>query len=165
MPVAVAKLLEKLQKQFFFCGDTLDKKKMHMVSWERITVKKENGGLGIKRLIHQNLALLAKWCWRFSSDKNSLWVKVIRGKYNLDRRSWLPYTQGSGSISNVWRDICSVGDNDSALGLFIREGFKVQVNSGQDTLFWEHTWLGNAAIKLKMNFQDYIGDLVNKMRC
>ncbi|KAI8531863.1 hypothetical protein RHMOL_Rhmol11G0168900 [Rhododendron molle] len=87
------------------------------------------------------------WWWRFGNDKNSLWVKVIRGKYNLDRRSWLPYTHGSGSISNVWKDICSVGNLDSALGFSIREGFKVQVNSGQDTLFWEHSWLGTTTLR------------------
>ncbi|XP_058203040.1 uncharacterized protein LOC131317509 [Rhododendron vialii] len=74
-------------------------------------------------------------------------TKVVRGKYNLDRRSWLPYTPLSGSVSNIWKDICSVGENDSVLGFSIREGFKVQVNSGCDTLFWEHIWLGNTAIK------------------
>lgn len=62
MPTVVAKTLEKLQRQLFW-GDTHtpNKKKMHLVSWDEITRKKEDGGLGVKRLTQQNLALLAKW--------------------------------------------------------------------------------------------------------
>lgn len=33
------------------------------------------------------------------------------------------------------------------IGTIIQEGFKVQVNSGQDTYFWHHVWLGESALK------------------
>ncbi|XP_058217028.1 uncharacterized protein LOC131327925 [Rhododendron vialii] len=95
----------------------------------------------------QNLALLAKWWWRFSNDKDSLWVKVIRGKYNLDQRCWLPHLPNSGQVTTIWRDICSIGNASSGIGAIIQAGFKVQVGSGQETLFWDHIWLGEVALK------------------
>ncbi|XP_058181191.1 uncharacterized protein LOC131299625 [Rhododendron vialii] len=134
MPLAVARKLEKLQRQFFW-GDTRDKKKIHLVKWDEITKKKSDGGLGVKKMLQQNIALLAKWWWRFGKDKESLWVKVIRGKYGLDANCWLPYVHGSGPTSRIWADICSLENPSSHLGYSIREGFKVQVNSGNATVF------------------------------
>lgn len=118
-----------------------------MVKWEVIAKRKENGGLGVKNLKIQNLALLAKWWWRFSNDKDSLWVRVIRRKYNLDQGRWLPHLPASGQISSIWTDICSIGNASSSIGPIIQEGFKVQVGSGQETLFWEVGWLGDVALK------------------
>lgn len=97
--------------------------------------KIDDGGLGVKRMLQQNLALLAKWWWRFGKDKESLWVKVIKGKYGLDANCWLPYAQGSGSTSRIWEDICSLEYPSSHLGYTIREGFRVQVNQGNATMF------------------------------
>lgn len=71
MPIEVAKKLEKLQRQFFW-GDTIDKRKLHTLKWEDIAQKKANGRLGVKRLMQQNLALLAKLWWRFRNDKDAL---------------------------------------------------------------------------------------------
>ncbi|XP_058189531.1 uncharacterized protein LOC131307140 [Rhododendron vialii] len=118
-----------------------------LAHWECITKSKTNGGLGVKKLLQQNMALLAKWWWRFSKDKESLWVRVTRAKYNLDQHYWLPYIPSSGSVSNVWRDICSVGDSDSCLGRVVQEVFRVQVNFGSETSFWNHVWLGNKCLK------------------
>lgn len=146
MPAAVARKLEKLQRQFFW-GDTIDKKKMHMVKWDEITRKKSIGGLGVKKLMQHNLALLAKWWWRFGKDKEALWVKVIRGKYGLDGNSWLPHAHGSGSSSRIWSDICSLDNPSSHLGYSIRDTFRVQVNSGNAIVFCDHIWLGESSLK------------------
>ncbi|KAI8535123.1 hypothetical protein RHMOL_Rhmol10G0150800 [Rhododendron molle] len=120
---------------------------MHVVRWDEITRKKSNGGLGVKKLAQQNLALLAKWWWRFGKDKEALWVKVIKGKYGLDANCWLPYIRVSGSSSRIWRDICSLDSPSSRLVYSIRDSFRAQVNSGDATMFWEHVWLGESALK------------------
>lgn len=144
--MAGAKKLEKLQRQFFW-GDTIGKKRLHLIKWENITKKKEAGGLGVRRLLQQNLALLAKWWWRFSKDNESLWVKVVRSKYKLDQRSWLPEYPTKGSVSTVWNDICAVGDPSSGIGGIVKEGFKIKVYSGNNTYFWNHNWLGPYTLK------------------
>lgn len=60
IPVSVAKILERIQNQFLW-GDSVEKKKVHLVNWSIITRRKRYGGLGIKRLIEHNAALLYKW--------------------------------------------------------------------------------------------------------
>ncbi|XP_026410521.1 uncharacterized protein LOC113305727 [Papaver somniferum] len=37
-----------------------------------------------------NLAMLAKWCWRFGIDKNKLWYKIITDKHGSDFSCWVP---------------------------------------------------------------------------
>ena len=55
------------------------KKGISLVSWEKITLSREHGVLGIKQI--HNVALMAKLGWRLLMDRNSLWNKVITSKY------------------------------------------------------------------------------------
>lgn len=135
MPVAIARKIEKLQRQFFW-GDSVDKKKLHLVKWDLISRSKKRGGLGIKRLMQQNSSLLAKWWCRFNKDKDSLWVKTIRGKYGIGQNCWLPQMPLSRFVSNIWEDICSIGEQNSSIGSIICNGFRIKVNSGNETLSW-----------------------------
>lgn len=74
-------------------------------------------------------------------------MKVIVGKYGLDSNCWLPYVRGSGPTSKIWADICSLENSSSPLGYSIRDIFRVQVNLGNATIFWEHSWLGETCLK------------------
>ncbi|XP_058223037.1 uncharacterized protein LOC131332760 [Rhododendron vialii] len=73
----------------------------------------------------QNHALLAKWWWRFYKDSDSLWVKVVKSKYKLEQRCWLPRLPSS----------------------VLQEGFRVVVHSDQDISFWNQVWLGDTTLK------------------
>lgn len=93
------------------------------------------------------LSLAAKWWWRFSKDNESLWVNVVMEKYNLDQRSWLSKCPSRGSISTVWKDICSVGDHSSSVRGIVQEGFKIKVCAGNNIYFWNHSWIGPHTLK------------------
>ena len=83
-------LCEKLDKvnRVFLWGTTNEKRKMHLVGWNKIIQTKENGGLGIQEARAKNIALLAKLNWRMNQEKDALWSKVILRKYcSTDRRS------------------------------------------------------------------------------
>ena len=87
MPKVVARRLEKLQRDFLWGGGNLERK-AHLVNWEVVCAYKEKGGLGIRKLALLNKALLGKWIWRFSCDKENLWKKVILVKYGQEGLGW-----------------------------------------------------------------------------
>lgn len=58
---------------------------MHLVKWDVISKKKENGGLGVKNLRLHNLSLIARWWRRFNKKKDSLWVKASEVSITLIR--------------------------------------------------------------------------------
>ena len=51
------------------------------IKWETVCLKKEEGGLGVRRLKEFNLALLSKWWWRILQDQESLWYQVLCARY------------------------------------------------------------------------------------
>ena len=86
-PVAVAKRLEKLQRNFLRGGGALEKT-AHLVNWEVVCSGKGLGGLGLRNLSLMNKALLEKWIWRFASDKDSTWKRLIAFKYRTVDLGW-----------------------------------------------------------------------------
>ena len=66
-----------------------------MVKWSDVWKAKNFGGLGIGRLHSLNQALLGKWLWRFSVEHDSLWRKIICGKFGEVERSWTTDCGGS----------------------------------------------------------------------
>ncbi|RVW59937.1 LINE-1 reverse transcriptase-like [Vitis vinifera] len=85
MPRVVARRLEKLQRDFLWGGGSMERK-AHLVNWERVCMGKEKGGLGLRKLIPLNKALLGKWVWRFANAKEEMWKRVLwqnMGKRNL----------------------------------------------------------------------------------
>lgn len=56
-------------------------KKVAWVKWEEVCKEKGEGGLGIRGLLAFNRALLGKRIWRFLNESESLWVKVIKSRF------------------------------------------------------------------------------------
>ncbi|KAL7226194.1 hypothetical protein ACSBR1_021345 [Camellia fascicularis] len=75
IPKKVSNVIDKLNRDFLW-GDTLDKRKVHLVKWDVVCKVKKQGGLGIKKARDQNLALLTKLGWNLVSNKASLWCEV-----------------------------------------------------------------------------------------
>ena len=57
---------------------------MRWVAWKNILIAKPTGGLGIVSLKFRNDALLAKWIWRFLSNKEVIWRDVTVEFYGKD---------------------------------------------------------------------------------
>ncbi|GJR48803.1 hypothetical protein Tco_1316906 [Tanacetum coccineum] len=69
-----------------------------------VLVSKDKGGLGVSSLFALNRALLIKWVWRFKTQNNLLWTRVIKaihgdkGKIGIVRR-WRWTLDASGNFS------------------------------------------------------------------
>ncbi|KAK3229608.1 hypothetical protein Dsin_001489 [Dipteronia sinensis] len=136
MLVGVAKRIEKLQRLFFW-GEGASKKKLHMVDWNTICKSKANDGLGVGHMLVKNIGLLAKWCWRYGSEVNSLWKRVLCAKYGSDtkdlRWKWGSSTKGSFFINTISR---LVNEDSQAAGI-IKDGIQVVIGRGDRVCFWE----------------------------
>ena len=71
LPVYLCEKLDKINWGFLW-GSTRDKKKLHLVGWNKIIQPKEEGGLDIQAVRAKNVVLLAKLNWRMYQEKDSL---------------------------------------------------------------------------------------------
>ena len=60
IPVKVANRIEKLQRDFLW-GGVREEFKYHLVKWSKVCSPLLEGGLGLRKLVNFNYALLGKW--------------------------------------------------------------------------------------------------------
>jgi len=81
------------------------------VSWSVVCKLKSEGGLGVRDLRQVNLALLAKWRWRFLQGDEGIWRDIILAWYGECLPS--PHLGGKPSglrgVSSWWSNICLLG--------------------------------------------------------
>lgn len=80
-------------------GTTLQKRKIYLVQWERVTTSKLEGRLGIQKLKEKNQALLANTAWRLFHNPSSLWASVLISKYIF------PNTKQTSLLSKSWKNV------------------------------------------------------------
>ncbi|KAK9047824.1 hypothetical protein SSX86_033214, partial [Deinandra increscens subsp. villosa] len=101
-PLCVLNELESIRRKFFW-GRSDSGGKICWIAWDRILAPKNKGGLGIGSLNIANLALLSKWIWKYKSDPNSLWAKVIRAIHTTRRSD--PNLPVRKTIAGPWKSI------------------------------------------------------------
>ncbi|GMP60992.1 hypothetical protein CsSME_00023637 [Camellia sinensis var. sinensis] len=77
---SICKQIDKLNRNFLW-EDQEGRKKIHLVNWKQVCKNKQEGGMGLRRVADQNIALLAKLGWKIKSDKEVAWSKILIGKY------------------------------------------------------------------------------------
>ena len=96
--------MEKLQRDFLWGGRPLENKP-HLVSWHKICKPKAEGELGIWNLSILNKTLLGKWSWRFMSEGEPLWKKVIFSKCEVEEGGWCSMEVREGNGVGLWKAI------------------------------------------------------------
>lgn len=84
LPPKVCQKIGKLNRDFLW-GYTSNKKRMHLVKWEKVRKLNKIGGLSLKSARDNNLALNAKLDWCVMNESKPLWIKTIKSKYNIGR--------------------------------------------------------------------------------
>lgn len=79
LPQSILGKLDKVSRSFLW-GSSPEKRRQHLLSWNKICRPKREGGLGIRKTADMNKALLAKVGWRLLHNKDSLWARVLRSK-------------------------------------------------------------------------------------
>lgn len=126
LPKTVISSLNSVMACFWW--DNFDyKRKIHGLSWEKMCLSKEKGGMGFKDLECFNQVLLAKQVWRLIQFPDCLMSQVLKGKYFGD--VCFTKVQLSGNVSYTWRSI-----------IFGREllgkGLRHSVGNGRSLKVW-----------------------------
>ncbi|KAL0386421.1 UNVERIFIED_CONTAM: hypothetical protein Slati_4603300 [Sesamum latifolium] len=83
LPKAVIKVIEGKMRTFLWKGSS--RTGYAKVSWGQVCKPKEEGGLGIRSVLHLNQALMLKHVWRIlQEDPHSIWVAwVLRHRLRI----------------------------------------------------------------------------------
>ncbi|KAJ0609369.1 putative reverse transcriptase zinc-binding domain-containing protein [Helianthus annuus] len=139
-PGQVLKHLESLRRVFFW-GGTEEDSKMSWMAWDNVVAPVKYGGLGFGSLRDANLSMLAKWWWRFKTEPDCLWRKVV-WSIHYSSRSW-NYIPTKLSIAGPWKNIFNIAPLLSNKGVDIEKTIFGVVHGGNDVAFWVDTWVGS----------------------
>lgn len=104
LPAATCDEVERLCCAFIW-GSTPEGHKNHLVSWETICSPKDQGGLGFRSLRMVNTAYLMKLGWGLLTNRDALWVQVLRFKYGCGNLN-IPSIKCTSRASHLWRGVC-----------------------------------------------------------
>ncbi|XP_023871998.2 uncharacterized protein LOC111984613 [Quercus suber] len=131
IPNSICDELTSMVSQFWW-GQKKEERKMAWLSWDKLCLPKDKGGMGFRDLKAFNRALLAKQGWRLQTHPNSLFYRVFKAKYFPDCN----FAQASlgRNPSYAWRSIMSAQE-------VVKKGMKWRVGNGDSILLWSDKWL------------------------
>jgi hypothetical protein len=139
IPISIANRIEKLQRDFLW-GGLGDEFKYHLVKWSKVCSPISEGGLGIRKLVDFNRALLGKWLWRYGHEREAWWRVVVEAKYGSMWGGWCTYPHSGAMGVSLWKNIRSGWEIFSSHSrLVVGEGNWVQ--------FWHDRWCGETKLK------------------
>ncbi|XP_039685651.1 uncharacterized protein [Medicago truncatula] len=121
---------------FWWGHNSANSRGLHWLSWERLSVPKVFGGMGVKGLKAFNMAMVGKQAWKLVSSPESLITRLLKAKY-FPRSDYFGASIGHNP-TYVWRSIWSAKD-------VIRRGFQWSIGTGEHIPVWDHPWISNVA--------------------
>ncbi|GKC68629.1 RNA-directed DNA polymerase, eukaryota, reverse transcriptase zinc-binding domain protein [Tanacetum coccineum] len=143
-PIHVINKLESIRSHFFNGVDP-NVRNTSFIKWDNVLASKEKGGLGVSSFFALNRALIFKWVWRFRSQSNSLWSRVIKALHGEDGKLDQPF---KSSFTSNWADIIRSIPSLYNKGIDLLGFMKKKVGNGANTMFWQETWKGEAPFKI-----------------
>ncbi|GJV55692.1 hypothetical protein Tco_1456697 [Tanacetum coccineum] len=135
VPKGVLKVMESIRSNFFK-GASMLEKKISWIAWDKVLASKKKGGLGVSSYFALNRALLLKWVWRFVSQDDSLWFRVIQAVHGdkIDSHSVRKVS--------IWSSILKEVQVLKSSGFDFLSYCSKRIGDGQSTSFWKETWMG-----------------------
>ena len=131
MPARLRRRLEGIMRQFFWHGtDTV--RGGALVAWDSVCRPLSNGGLGIRHLHHNNLALMCKWIARVMKPADDILSHLLHEMYGstLDWSLWATPQRGDSPFMAGLRGTFPL----------VQQFFRPQLGNGAIFRFWEDNW-------------------------
>ncbi|KAF7842623.1 putative ribonuclease H protein At1g65750 family [Senna tora] len=130
VPEQVCRNIDRQVRKFIW-GSQQGKRGLHLVNWERVTLPKARGGLGVREARATNTALLGKAAWSILRKENKLWVRLFEGKYLNGTNLYFYHLNQKDSY--VSKGIVKAFRT-------LESGFISKIGDGEDTNLWLDTW-------------------------
>ena len=131
LPVSLCKQIQSAFTRFWW-DDNKGTRKMAWIAWEKLTLSKSNGGLGIRDVQAFNDARLAKLSWRLLEKPEGLLGRILLSKYCPEGN--LLSCSASSSASHGWHSVLVGRD-------LLMKGLGWVVGDGASIKIWEDSWL------------------------
>jgi len=122
----------------FWWSQQENENKMHRLSWEVLSCRKDKGGLGYRDLHLFNLAMLPRQGWHLLLNQRSLCAQVLRAKY-FPSGDLLSVIEKPG-ISYSWRSIVRRVQT-------LKDGLIWRVGDGTQINIWLDPWIPNGVTR------------------
>ncbi|GJU27489.1 RNA-directed DNA polymerase, eukaryota, reverse transcriptase zinc-binding domain protein [Tanacetum coccineum] len=120
-PIHVINKLESIRSHFFNGVDP-NVRNTSFIKWDNVLASKEKGGLGVSSFFALNRALIFKWVWRFRSQSNSLWSRVIKALHGEDGKLDQPFKSSfTSNWADIIRSIPSLYNKDGSLSTILED--------------------------------------------
>ncbi|GMI76256.1 hypothetical protein like AT4G29090 [Hibiscus trionum] len=96
----------------------------------------------------QNRALLGRWVWKFSSERDTFWKKIICNKIGANLLDIVPAQQHSRHSSWVWKAITNSFYKEDNFGMAMRKNLKIHEGDGVAISFWHDPWLNESPLQV-----------------
>ena len=85
-----------------------------------------------------------KITWNLVVERNSLWTRVVRGKYRYGE-DIIPKVENNQTASNLWKSICKIWPK-------LCETISISDGGGHDSVLWNCSSVGSFSIQLAYEF-------------
>nr|GEX49948.1 RNA-directed DNA polymerase, eukaryota, reverse transcriptase zinc-binding domain protein [Tanacetum cinerariifolium] len=125
----------------FFNGADVNSKKPSWVRWKSVLLLKMLAVLGCPA--YSCWALMFKWVWRFFSQKNSLWVRVVKALHGEDEKI---SKKVQPRYPSSWLNIINENKSLKLHGIDLVSFITPKLANGVNTSFWDVAWYGDIAL-------------------
>ncbi|KAF5805028.1 putative reverse transcriptase zinc-binding domain-containing protein [Helianthus annuus] len=93
--------------------------------------------------------MLSKWWWRFKTDKDGLWRRVVWA-FHHNNISWAP-VPAKISLAGPWKQIVGIYGNLNQVGIDLSSAIRCKVGCGLKVAFWLDLWIGNQPLYINFS--------------
>nr|DAD28952.1 TPA_asm: hypothetical protein HUJ06_030420 [Nelumbo nucifera] len=132
IPVSLSKELERMMNSFWWGNSNSNGGGIKWLRWEKLCVRKEEGGMGFRDMQAFNLAMIAKQSWNILSNPYALVCRVFKAKY-FPRGDFL-VAQCGHNPSYTWKSIWHSR-------IVLEKGCRWRIGNEQHIRVWDDPWL------------------------
>jgi hypothetical protein len=132
LPSTLGEEIQRMLNSFWWGSNRSNGRGINWLNWDKLTMRKEHGGMGFRHLYGFNLAMLGKQGWRLTTNHDTIVAKIFKARY-YPRGSFLEANLGHNP-SFIWRSI-------HTSQVIVKGGLRWRIGDGKNIRVWQDAWL------------------------